>query len=247
MSNLTLLDDFCKAAVFILIIITLLLLFDWSFPIIDFLCFLPIFFLGDHNTGAPQAQHWQQNYPPPTDNKVTLLANPAPAPAISAKPYQPPLLGPVSHEPPSTSSSLGLGSEKPFVSPSPGTLGLPQGTFSYEELAMATNGFSNTNLVGQGGFGYVHKGVLLDGKVVAIKQLKPGSGQGEREFQAEIEIISRIHHRHLVSLIGYCITGAQRMLVYEFIPNNTLEFHLHGECFLLSHLLHVTWRVQRHE
>lgn len=209
--------------------------------------FFANFFLGDHNTGAPQAQHWQQNYPPPTDNKVTLLANPAPAPAISAKLYQPSVLGPVSHEPPSTSSSLGLGSEKPFVSPSPGTFGLPQGTFSYEELAMATNGFSNTNLVGQGGFGYVHKGVLLDGKVVAIKQLKPGSGQGEREFQAEIEIISRIHHRHLVSLIGYCITGAQRMLVYEFVPNNTLEFHLHGECFLLSHLLHVTWRVQRHE
>ncbi|KAJ6715207.1 PROLINE-RICH RECEPTOR-LIKE PROTEIN KINASE PERK4 [Salix viminalis] len=63
--------------------------------------------------------------------------------------------------------------------------------------------------------------------VVAIKQLKSGSGQGEREFQAEIEIISRIHHRHLVSLFGYCITGAQRMLVYEFVPNNTLEFHLH--------------------
>ncbi|KAJ6308871.1 hypothetical protein OIU76_018458 [Salix suchowensis] len=58
-------------------------------------------------------------------------------------------------------------------------------------------------------------------------QLPPMPDRGEREFQAEIEIISRVHHRHLVSLFGYCITGAQRMLVYEFVPNNTLEFHLH--------------------
>ncbi|XP_038718316.1 proline-rich receptor-like protein kinase PERK15 [Tripterygium wilfordii] len=117
--------------------------------------------------------------------------------------------------------------------PMPTPLGFPfipqksQSTFTYEELARATNGFSDSNLLGQGGFGYVHKGVLPNGKVVAIKQLKAGSGQGEREFQAEVEIISRIHHRHLVSLVGYCITGAHRMLVYEFVPNNTLEFHLH--------------------
>lgn len=103
-------------------------------------------------------------------------------------------------------------------------------TFTYEELSMATDGFSDANLLGQGGFGYVHRGVLPNGKEVAVKQLKAGSGQGEREFQAEVEIISRVHHKHLVSLVGYCITGSQRMLVYEFVPNNTLEFHLHGEC-----------------
>lgn len=121
------------------------------------------------------------------------------------------------------------GSDKPFPlsspSISPGSL---QSEFTYEELKMATNNFSNANLLGQGGFGYVHKGVLPNGKVVAIKQLKAGSGQGEREFQAEVEIISRVHHRHLVSLVGYCISGAQRLLVYEFVPNKTLEFHLHG-------------------
>eukprot|EP00257_Ricinus_communis_P015020 XP_015572846.1 proline-rich receptor-like protein kinase PERK15 isoform X1 [Ricinus communis] len=157
----------------------------------------------------------------PKDNKVTSLLRPAPPPGIS------PVFGPASHEPPLTNS--GLGSEKPFASSSPSILGLSQGTFTYEELAMATNGFSDANLIGQGGFGYVHKGILNDGKVIAIKQLKAGSGQGEREFQAEIEIISRVHHRHLVSLLGYCITGAQRMLVYEFVPNDTLEFHLHGK------------------
>lgn len=106
--------------------------------------------------------------------------------------------------------------------------------FTYEDLAKATSNFSNTNLIGQGGFGFVHRGVLQDGTVVAIKQLKAGSGQGEREFQAEIQIISRVHHKHLVSLLGYCITGSQRLLVYDFVPNKTLEFHLHGELNFVS-------------
>ncbi|KAL9245022.1 hypothetical protein vseg_018721 [Gypsophila vaccaria] len=114
--------------------------------------------------------------------------------------------------------------------PHPGmALGFSQSSFSYEELAAATNGFAQANLLGQGGFGYVHKGVLANGKEIAVKSLKSGSGQGEREFQAEVEIISRVHHRHLVSLVGYCIAGGQRMLVYEFVPNNTLEYHLHGK------------------
>nr|CAD1818270.1 unnamed protein product [Ananas comosus var. bracteatus] len=73
------------------------------------------------------------------------------------------------------------------------------------------------------------QGVLPNGKEVAVKQLKSGSGQGDREFQAEVEIISRVHHRHLVSLVGYCISQAQRMLVYEFVPNKTLEHHLYGK------------------
>lgn len=106
--------------------------------------------------------------------------------------------------------------------------------FSYEELATATQGFSQVNLLGQGGFGYVHKGVLPNGEIVAIKQLKVGSGQGEREFQAEVAIISRVHHKHLVTLVGYCISGIQRMLVYEFVPNKTLEFHLHGKKNILK-------------
>ncbi|KVI02863.1 hypothetical protein Ccrd_018876 [Cynara cardunculus var. scolymus] len=89
--------------------------------------------------------------------------------------------------------------------------------FSYNELSAATDGFSQSNLLGQGGFGYVHKGVLPDGREVAVKSLKSGSNQGEREFQAEVEIISRVHHRHLVSLVGYCIADAQRMLVYEYL------------------------------
>ncbi|KAF0929708.1 hypothetical protein E2562_023055 [Oryza meyeriana var. granulata] len=117
----------------------------------------------------------------------------------------------------------------PLPPPSPNVaLGFSKSSFSYEELAAATSGFSSANLLGQGGFGYVYKGVLAgSGKEVAVKQLKSGSGQGEREFQAEVEIISRVHHRHLVSLVGYCIAGNQRMLVYEFVANNTLEHHLY--------------------
>ncbi|KAJ6997192.1 hypothetical protein NC653_013688 [Populus alba x Populus x berolinensis] len=118
----------------------------------------------------------------------------------------------------------------PLPPPSPNiALGFNKSTFTYDELAAATNGFDQANLLGQGGFGYVHKGVLPNGKDIAVKSLKLGSGQGEREFQAEVDIISRVHHRHLVSLVGYCIAGGQRMLVYEFVPNKTLEHHLHGK------------------
>ncbi|KQK12955.1 hypothetical protein BRADI_1g07010v3 [Brachypodium distachyon] len=112
--------------------------------------------------------------------------------------------------------------------PMPG-LGKGKGTFTYEELALATGDFSAANLLGQGGFGHVHKGVLPCGRAVAVKQLKSGSGQGEREFRAEVDIIGRVHHRHLVSLVGHCVAGDRRMLVYEFVPNKTLEFHLHGK------------------
>lgn len=118
----------------------------------------------------------------------------------------------------------------PLPPPSPNiALGFSKSSFTYEELAAVTNGFSQANLIGQGGFGYVYKGVLPNGKEIAVKQLKLGSGQGEREFQAEVDIISRVHHRHLVSLVGYCIAGMQRMLVYDFVPNKTLEHHLHGK------------------
>ncbi|KAI5591595.1 hypothetical protein BDE02_04G091300 [Populus trichocarpa] len=101
--------------------------------------------------------------------------------------------------------------------------------FTYEELVQATNGFSAQNRLGEGGFGCVYKGVLVDGRDVAVKQLKIGGSQGEREFRAEVEIISRVHHRHLVSLVGYCISEHQRLLVYDYLPNDTLYHHLHGE------------------
>ncbi|XP_072981983.1 proline-rich receptor-like protein kinase PERK8 isoform X2 [Typha latifolia] len=108
-------------------------------------------------------------------------------------------------------------------------LGKSNSWFTYEDLYDMTDGFSPQNLLGEGGFGCVYKGHLPDGREVAVKQLKAGGGQGEREFQAEVEIISRVHHRHLVSLVGYCIADNHRLLVYDFVPNNTLHYHLHGK------------------
>ncbi|XP_027348797.1 proline-rich receptor-like protein kinase PERK8 isoform X3 [Abrus precatorius] len=133
--------------------------------------------------------------------------------------------------PQSPANFLGSGSGSDFVySPSePGGVSSSRSWFTYEELIQATNGFSAQNLLGEGGFGCVYKGLLMDGREVAVKQLKIGGGQGEREFRAEVEIISRVHHRHLVSLVGYCISDHQRLLVYDYLPNNTLHYHLHGE------------------
>ncbi|XP_020579504.1 proline-rich receptor-like protein kinase PERK8 [Phalaenopsis equestris] len=107
-------------------------------------------------------------------------------------------------------------------------LGNSKSWFSFGDLYQITNGFSEQNLLGEGGFGCVFKGCLPDGRDVAVKQLKVGGAQGEREFRAEVEIISRVHHRHLVSLVGYCIAENQRLLVYDYVPNNTLHYHLHG-------------------
>ncbi|KAI3716323.1 hypothetical protein L6452_23580 [Arctium lappa] len=174
--------------------------------------------------GAPQ--NWQHNAP-------SLKQNPNGLPPKfnnlhgNASNFQLSSMGSSAPPPLSTSST---GSEKPHPQSATNMdYGNGKTIFTYEDLANATEGFSHANLLGQGGFGYVHKGVLPSGEKVAIKQLKIGSGQGEREFQAEVAIISRVHHKHLVSLVGYCTSGLQRMLVYEFIPNNTLEFHLHGK------------------
>lgn len=76
--------------------------------------------------------------------------------------------------------------------------------FSFKEVAEATDDFSSSALVGRGGYGKVYRGVLSDKTVVAIKRADEGSLQGEKEFLNEIELLSRLHHRNLVSLIGYC-------------------------------------------
>jgi hypothetical protein len=177
-------------------------------------------------------QNWQHNAPPPPPPEHVVKMQPSPPPAYANRPPQPP----PSLPPAMISSSGGSGSNysggEILPPPSPGAaLGFSKSTFTYEELVRATDGFSDANLLGQGGFGYVHRGLLPNGKEIAVKQLKIGSGQGEREFQAEVEIISRVHHKHLVSLVGYCISRGKRLLVYEFVPNNTLEFQLHGMFF----------------
>ncbi|CAM0954970.1 unnamed protein product [Alopecurus aequalis] len=98
--------------------------------------------------------------------------------------------------------------------------------FGFEEMARATNNFDILAQVGQGGYGKVYRGTLDDGETVAIKRAHEDSLQGSKEFCTEIELLSRLHHRNLVSLVGYCDEEEEQMLVYEFMPNGTLRDHL---------------------
>eukprot|EP00249_Psilotum_nudum_P022527 c28549_g1_i1 orf=592-3441(+) len=106
--------------------------------------------------------------------------------------------------------------------------GKPPRRFSYSELELATGGFSQANFLAEGGFGSVHRGVLLDGQAVAVKQHKLASSQGDIEFCSEVEVLSCAQHRNVVMLIGYCIEDKRRLLVYEFICNGSLDSHLYG-------------------
>ncbi|KAI9100081.1 hypothetical protein K1719_024299 [Acacia pycnantha] len=103
-------------------------------------------------------------------------------------------------------------------------------TFSYNALKSATKNFSEENKIGEGGFGAVYKGTLWNGKVVAIKRLtlRP-SNKIDEEFESEVKLISNVHHRNLVRLLGYCSNGDDRILVYEYMKNKSLDIYLYGE------------------
>ncbi|KAM0850484.1 hypothetical protein ACQ4PT_053048 [Festuca glaucescens] len=103
----------------------------------------------------------------------------------------------------------------------------PLRKLTFAHLLEATNGFSTETLVGSGGFGEVYKAKLKDGSVVAIKKLIHYTGQGDREFTAEMETIGKIKHRNLVPLLGYCKIGDERLLVYEYMKHGSLDVVLH--------------------
>ncbi|KAJ7966683.1 Tyrosine-protein kinase [Quillaja saponaria] len=106
--------------------------------------------------------------------------------------------------------------------------GKPPRQFSYKELEEATNMFSDVNFLAEGGFGVVHRGVLRDGQIVAVKQLKFSGSQADVDFCREVRVLSCAQHRNVVLLIGFCIEGNLRVLVYEYICNGSLDLHLHG-------------------
>ncbi|XP_075508383.1 receptor-like serine/threonine-protein kinase ALE2 isoform X1 [Primulina tabacum] len=122
---------------------------------------------------------------------------------------------------PASSTSASLASAMP-------TAVLSVKTFSLAELEKATEKFSPKKVLGEGGFGRVYHGIMEDGTQVAVKLLTRDNQNGDREFIAEIEMLSRLHHRNLVKLIGICIEERTRCLVYELIPNGSVESHLHA-------------------
>jgi len=93
----------------------------------------------------------------------------------------------------------------------------------FETLKAATDNFSPENELGRGGFGSVYKGVFSGGQEIAVKRLSCTSGQGDSEFKNEILLLAKLQHRNLVRLLGFCIEGQERILVYEFIKNASLD------------------------
>ncbi|KAG6709387.1 receptor-like serine/threonine-protein kinase SD1-6 [Carya illinoinensis] len=98
--------------------------------------------------------------------------------------------------------------------------------FSYESVLAATDNFSTANKLGEGGFGPVYKGKLLRGQEIAVKMLSKRSGQGIEEFRNETTLIAKLQHRNLVKLLGCCIEGDEKILIYEYMPNKSLDFYL---------------------
>ncbi|CAN1189094.1 L-type lectin-domain containing receptor kinase IX.1 [Linum perenne] len=114
--------------------------------------------------------------------------------------------------------------------------------FTFKELARATNNFSDSqNKLGEGGFGGVYRGFMNDNKeYIAVKRVSKNSKQGIKEFAAEVKIISRLSHRNLVRLIGWCYEKMELLLVYEFLPNGSLDIHL----FSKSTDTNLTWEMR---
>lgn len=140
-----------------------------------------------------------------------------------------------SHDRGSSASGDSRSAESPSSVPSTTGISVPEVShlgwghwYTLRELEAATNSFCDANVLGEGGYGIVYSGQLPDGTRIAVKNLLNNRGQAEREFKIEVEAIGRVRHKNLVRLIGYCMEGSQRMLVYEYIDNGNLEQWLHG-------------------
>ncbi|XP_021866986.1 leucine-rich repeat receptor protein kinase HPCA1 isoform X2 [Spinacia oleracea] len=101
--------------------------------------------------------------------------------------------------------------------------------FSFEDVKQCTSNFSSGSEIGVGGYGKVYKGKLVTGELVAIKRAKQGSMQGALEFKTEIELLSRVHHKNVVKLVGFCYDKGEQMLIYEYVPNGSLREALSGK------------------
>ncbi|KAL9667202.1 hypothetical protein QQ045_001551 [Rhodiola kirilowii] len=138
-------------------------------------------------------------------------------------------------------------SSHPITAPSP-LVGLPEFShlgwghwFTLRDLELATNRFAKDNVLGEGGYGVVYRGQLINGNPVAVKKLLNNLGQAEKEFRVEVEAIGHVRHKNLVRLLGYCIEGTHRLLVYEYVNNGNLEQWLHGA---MRHHGYLTWEAR---
>ncbi|CAJ1964374.1 unnamed protein product [Sphenostylis stenocarpa] len=113
--------------------------------------------------------------------------------------------------------------------------------FTLRDLELATNRFSPENVIGEGGYGVVYRGRLINGSEVAVKKILNNLGQAEKEFRVEVEAIGHVRHKNLVRLLGYCIEGVHRLLVYEYVNNGNLEQWLHGA---MSQQGTLTWEAR---
>ncbi|KAK3148519.1 hypothetical protein QOZ80_3BG0296050 [Eleusine coracana subsp. coracana] len=113
--------------------------------------------------------------------------------------------------------------------------------FTLRELEEATDGLAEENVIGEGGYGIVYRGTLQNSATIAVKNLLNNRGQAEKEFKVEVETIGRVRHKNLVRLLGYCVEGAYRMLVYEYVDNGNLDQWLHGDVGEVSPL---TWDIR---
>lgn len=100
--------------------------------------------------------------------------------------------------------------------------------YNFDTISIATNDFHDANKLGSGGFGTVYKGKLPNGLEIAVKRLSQNSRQGEQEFKNEVMLLAKLQHRNLVRLIGFCLEGTERLLIYEFVPNSSLDQFLFG-------------------
>ncbi|KAK9085022.1 hypothetical protein Sjap_025433 [Stephania japonica] len=115
-------------------------------------------------------------------------------------------------------------------------------SFSLSSILAATDSFSAVNKLGEGGFGPVYRGTLIDGSEIAVKKLSENSGQGREEFMNEVTLIAKLQHKNLVRLLGCCIQKEEKMLIYEYMPNKSLDKHL----FDLSKRVNLDWNLRFH-
>ncbi|CAL4920506.1 unnamed protein product [Urochloa decumbens] len=188
-----------------------------------------------------------------------------PQPAVQLAKAEPPVTPPPQHRaqapvvpaPPARktpgsgmSATTSGGSERDGATPrSTGSAaGLPEVShlgwghwFTLRELEEATDGLTEENVIGEGGYGIVYRGTLHNSTMIAVKNLLNNRGQAEKEFKVEVEAIGRVRHKNLVRLLGYCVEGAYRMLVYEYVDNGNLDQWLHGDVGEVSPL---TWDIR---